>query len=382
LDENVRAQLLEELPSATVAEGVAELESDDAVYILEDLDQADREKILDQLPAVDRVALQRSLDYPEDSAGRRMRAEFIAVPQFWTVGQTIDHMRESEDLPDDFYEVLVVDPAFRFLGTVQLNRLLRSKRPASMTELMDETRQVVHATEDQEEVARRFERYDLVSAPVLDDSERLVGVITIDDIVDVIQEEADEDIKRLAGVGDEEISDTVLTSSRSRLPWLVINTGTAFIAASVIGIFDGSIAQMVALAVLMPIVASLGGNAGTQAMTVTVRAIATRDLGKRNVRRVVVREGAVGLLNGVVIALIVGAAAGAWFGNRELGVVIGSALILNMLVAGLAGVLIPVTLNRMKFDPAVASAVFVTMVTDVVGFLSFLGLAALWFGLL
>jgi magnesium transporter len=305
----------------------------------------------------------------------------MAVPPFWTVGQTIDYMREADDLPDDFYEVFVVDPSFKLLGTVQLSRLLRAKRPVVLSELQDETRHVVHANEDQEEVARRFERYDLVSAPVVDESERLVGVLTIDDIVDVIQAEVDEDIKRLAGVGDEEISDTIFTSSRSRLPWLVVNAFTGFLAASVIGLFDGTIEQMVALAVLMPIVASMGGNTGAQAMTVTVRAIATRELSRRNMRRVIVRESAVGFVNGVAIAILVGIGAGAWFGDIDLGLVIGAALVVNMLVAGTVGVLVPMMLNRLKIDPAIASAVFVTATTDVLGFLAFLGLATWWFGL-
>jgi len=382
VDEGIRDHLLEELPTRTVAEGVAELDSDDAVYILEDLGDEERQEILAQMPASDRVALKRNLDYPEESAGRRMQATFIAVPQFWTVGQTIDHMREASDLPDEFHEVFVVDPAFKLLGVVHLNRLLRAKRPTPMVELMDETRQVVHAAEDQEEVARRFERYDLVSAPVVDDDERLVGVLTIDDMLDVIEQETDEDIRRLAGLGDEELTASVLRSSRSRLPWLAINTVTAFIAAGVIGIFGGSIEQMVALAVLMPIVATLGGNTGVQAMTVTVRAIATRDLGRGNARRVILREMLVGLLNGIVIALLVGTAAGLWFSNTELAIVIGLALVINMLMAGIAGVLIPLTLNRLKLDPAVSSGVFVTTVTDVVGFFAFLGIAALWFGLL
>lgn len=382
VDENIRDDLLGELPAGAVAEGVSELDSDDAVYILEDLDEADREEILRQMPAGERVALKRSLDYPEESAGRRMQSEFIAVPQFWTVGQTIDHMREADDLPDEFHEIFVVDPTFRLLGVVRLNRLLRSERPTPMIELMDETRQVVKADEDQEEVARRFERYDLVSAAVVDDADRLVGVLTIDDMLDVIQEETDEDIKRLVGLGDEEFTASILRSSRSRLPWLVVNTGTAFLAAFVIGLFGGSIEQMVALAILMPIVAALGGNTGVQAMTVTVRAIATRDLGRGNSRRVVLREVLVGIINGIFIAILVGLGAGLWFADIELAVVIGVAIVLNMLVAGLAGVLIPLTLNRLKLDPAVSSGVFVSTVTDVFGFFAFLGLAALWFGLI
>lgn len=382
VDEGIRDQLLEFLPAKAVAEGVAELDSDDAVYILEDLEPEEREEILQQLPAPDRAALKRNLDYPEESAGRRMQSAFIAVPQFWTVGQTIDHMREAADLPEDFYEVFVVDPTYRLVGVVQLNRLLRSKRPTQLTDIMDETDNVVHATDDQEEVARRFERYDLVSAPVVDESDRIVGVITIDDMLDVIEEEADEDIRRLVGLGEAALTDSVLRNSRSRLPWLVINTATAFLAAGVIGLFGASIEQMVALAVLMPIVASVGGNTGVQAMTVTVRAIATRDLGRGNARRMILREVLVALLNGLAVAIIVGAGAWLWFSNPQLGMVIAVALIINMLIAGFAGVLIPMTLNRWKFDPAVSSGVFVSTVTDVVGFFAFLGLAAVWFGLL
>lgn len=382
LDETLRLQLLEALPPAEIARRLATLDSDDAVYILEALDEPDRAAILAQIPAVDRLALTRSLEYPDETAGRRMQTAFIAVPPFWTVGQTIDYMREAKSLPEDFHEVFVVDPGFRVVGTVQLNRLLRSGRPMRMSVIMDPTRQVVRATDDLEEVARLFERYDLVSAAVVDEADRLAGILTIDDMVDVIEEAADEDIRRLGGVGDEDISDSILTSSRSRLPWLAINTVTAFLAAGVIGFFEGTIAQMVALAVLMPIVATLGGNTGTQAMTVTVRAIATRELGRRNVRRIVLREVAVGLLNGVAIALLVGLGAGLWYADPELGVVIGLALMLNMLLAGLIGVLVPLTLNRFKLDPAVASGVFVTAATDVFGFFAFLGLAAWWFGLL
>ncbi|MCW5696697.1 MAG: magnesium transporter [Bauldia sp.] len=382
IDDSIRAQLLDELKPAEVAQGVAELDSDDAVYILEDLGEEDRQEVLAQIPVVDRIAIARGLDYPEDSVGRRMQTDVIAVPPFWTVGQTLDYMREAEDLPDDFLEVFVVDPSFRVLGSVKLNRLLRSKRPVRMSEIMEEAEHVVHAaTDDLEEAARIFERYDLVAAPVVDDAERLVGVLTIDNVVDVLQDEADEDMRRLGGVGDEEISDSILTSSRSRLPWLAVNAVTGFVAAGVIGLFDGTIEEMVALAVLMPIVATLGGSTGTQAMTVTVRAIATRDLARRKVRRVVIREGVVGFLNGLVIALLVGAGAWLWFGRIDLGFVIALAIVFNMLVAGLAGVLFPLLLNRLKLDPAVASGVFVTTVTDVIGFFAFLGLATLWFGL-
>lgn len=376
VDETIRVQLIEELPPEAVAEGVRDLDSDDAVYILEDLDDEDQEEILAKLPAVDRMALRRSLDFPEETAGRRMQTDFIAVPPFWTAGQTIDYLRDQKDLPDEFYEVFVVDPGFRFLGAVALNRLLRATRPTGMAEIMNDERQRVVATDDQEDVARMFERYNLVSAAVVDESERLVGVITVDDVVDVIQAEAEEDIRALAGVGDEEISDSVFYTLRTRWVWLLVNMLTAFLASSVISMFSDSISKMVALAVLMPIVASMGGNAATQTMTVTVRALATRDLDANNVWRIFRRELSVGLLNGGSFAVIVGAAAALWFQDSLLGAVIGAAMIVNLLFAATAGILIPLAFERFDIDPAVASGVFVTMVTDVVGFLAFLGLAS------
>lgn len=381
LDETVRVSILRSLTPLTVARGMRDLDSDDAVYILEDLDEGEMAAVLEHLPAPERVALQRSLDYPEESAGRRMQTEFIAVPPFWTVGRTIDYMRETVDLPETFYEVFVVDPAYRLVGTVPLDRLLRARRPVLMSAVKSEQPKVVKAAEDQEDVARMFERYNLVSAPVVDDAGRLVGVMTIDDVVDVIQEEADEDLRALAGVGsDEELSDTVAYTARSRLPWLVVNLGTAFVSASIIGLFEATIEKMVALAVLMPIVASMGGNAGTQTMTVAVRALATKDLSNHNARRIVSREVLVGLVNGSVLASLLGLIAGLWFANAQLGAVIASALVMNMMMAGLFGILIPLAISRLKLDPAVASGVFVTMVTDTVGFFAFLGLATWWFG--
>lgn len=382
IDETVRVQLLEELPPETVAEGVRDLESDDAVYILEDLDEADRAKILAQIPASERVALTRSLDYPEDSAGRRMQTEFVAAPAFWTVGQVIDHVADADGLPDRFYEVFVVDPAFKLVGSAPLDRLLRARRSKLLSEILEEDPRTIRATDDQEDAARTFERYNLVSAAVVDDADRLVGVLTVDDIVDVIEEEADEDLRALGGVtGDEEISDPVLYTARSRIPWLLVNLCTAILSASVIGLFEATIEHMVALAVLMPIVASMGGNAGTQAMTVAVRALATREIGGHNARRLVRRETLVGLLNGVALAVLVAIAAGTWFRNPELGVIIGCAMVTNLVFAGLFGILIPLTLDKLKADPAVASGVFLTTVTDTVGFFSFLGLAAWWFQL-
>lgn len=380
-DEAIRRQLLEELPNEDIAEGLGVLDSDDAVYILEDLDEEDQAAILGELPYADRAQLQKSLDYPEESAGRRMQTEFIAVAPFWTVGQTIDYMREARDLPDSFYEIYVVDPAFRLLGAVALDKVLRTGRDEKVTSIMTETRHWVLATDDQEEVARMFERYNLVSCAVVDDSDRLVGVMMVDDIVDVIQEEAEEDLRALAGVGDEEISDSVVTIARSRLTWLVVNLGTAVLASVVIALFEDTIQAMVALAVLMPIVASMGGNAGTQTMTVAVRGIATQELSARNLLRVLNREVLVSFVNGIALAVLIGFTAYLWFSNAGLGIVIGSAIVINMVFAGLSGLLIPIVLDRMNVDPAIASSVFVTTVTDVVGFFAFLGIAALWFNL-
>jgi len=382
VDDAVRDEILEELPPQTVAEGVREIESDDAVAILEDMPKEDRAEILEQLPPPERVALTRSLDYPEDSAGRRMQTEFIAVPPHWDVGQAIDYMRETAELPERFYEVYIVDANGRFLGAVTLDRLLRSKRPVPISELMEAERRRVRADQDQEDVARLFQRYDLVATPVVDGNDRLVGVITFDDVADVIEEEAEEDIKALGGVThDEELSDSVWTIARGRFNWLLVNLATAFLASSVLGLFEGQLEKMVALAVLAPIVASQGGNATTQTMTVAVRALATQELSDANSRRVITRELLVGLFNGIAFAAITGVAAYVWFKVPGLGIVIGLAMICNLIAAGLGGILIPLTLHRLRVDPAVASSPFVTTVTDVVGFFSFLSIATLWFGL-
>ncbi len=382
VDDTVREEILEELPNEIVAEGVRDLESDDAVRILEDLPDEDKAEILEQLPEEERQELARGLEYPEESAGRRMQTDFVAVPPEWTVGQTIDYAREDADLPDDFYAIFVTDEDQRFVGAVPLDKLLRAQRPVKIADIMMGDWHVVQAKADQEEAARTFERYNLVSAPVVDDDGKLVGVLTFDDVVDVIEEEAAEDIMALGGVRrDEEISDSVFYAARSRLPWLVLNLLMAFSSAAIIGYFSTSIAQMVALAVLMPIVASLGGNAATQAMTVTVRAIATQELTERNASRITFRELGVGFFNGLAVAALLGTTAGLWFGNTHLGAVIAAALILSMCGAGLAGMLIPFALQRAGYDPAVASAVFVTTATDVLSFFSFLGFATWWFRL-
>ena len=311
-----------------------------------------------------------------------MQTEFVAVPPFWTVGQTIDYMREDNNLPDSFTQIFVIDPTFRLLGAVDLDRILRTRRAVRVEEIMHETRHAIPATMDQEEAAHEFEQYDLLSAAVVDKNDRLVGVLTIDDVVDVIQQEAEEDLMRLGGVGDEELSDSVLAASRSRVPWLLVNLVMAFLAASVIGLFDATIQEIVALAILMPIVAGMGGNAASQTMTVTVRALATKDIDIYNAGRIIRREIGVGLLNGAIFATLIGIVAGLWFDNPTLGGIIATAMVINMFVAALAGILVPLLLDRFGVDPAVASSVFVTTITDVVGFFAFLGLATWWFGFL
>lgn len=381
VDEAIRVEIIASLPNEEIARSFSDLDSDDAVYILEDLEEADQDDILSKLPFTERVRLRRSLDYPEESAGRRMQTEFVAVPPFWSVGQTIDYMREDKELPDTFSQIFVIDATFHLIGAVNLDRILRTQRAVRIEEVMHETRYAIPAGMDQEEAAQIFERYDLLSAAVVDSNDRLVGVLTIDDVVDVIQQEAEEDIMRLGGVGDEELSDAVFATARSRVPWLVVNLATAVLASWIIGLFDATLEQMVALAILMPIVASMGGNAGTQTMTVAVRALATRDLDIYNASRIIRRELVVGALNGVIFAAIMGLIAAVWFTNVGLGGVIATAMIVNMVAAAVAGICIPLLLDRLGQDPAIASSIFVTTVTDVVGFLAFLGLAAWWFGL-
>ncbi len=379
VDEAIRMQIVDQMPNAQIAAAIGDLDSDDAVYILEDLDDEDREEILAQLPFTERVRLRRALDYPESSAGRRMQTEFVAVPPFWTVGQTIDYMRDEEDLPESFTQIFVIDPTFKLLGAVNLDAILRTKRAVKIETIMHETNHPIPAEMDQEEAAQLFEQYDLLSAAVVDENDRLVGVLTIDDVVDVIQEEAEEDLLRLGGVGDEELSDSVAETSRSRVPWLAVNLFTAFVSASVISLFEATIEQVVALAILMPIVAGMGGNAGSQTMTVTVRALATRNLDIHNAFRVVRREAGVGLINGVVFGCTVGLVAGLWFQDVSIGGLITTAMLINMFAAAMAGITIPMILSRAGADPAVSSAVFVTAITDTTGFFSFLGLATWWF---
>ncbi|HEY5225519.1 MAG TPA: magnesium transporter [Methylovirgula sp.] len=384
LDANIRDEIWQELSTRTLAEGMRELEADDALILLEDLDKEEQAEILDAMPAIDRAALKRSLEYAEDSAGRLMQTTLVTAPPFWTAAQTIDFLRDTDagELPESFFEVFIVDPAHRLLGNVFLDALLRARGFEHLDDLMETDRRSVLVSEDREEVARIFERYNMVSVPVVDEAQRLVGVITNDDIVDVIRDEADEDLKALGGVSvTEELSDSVWWTTKSRFLWLFANLFTAFLASGVLGLFEGQLEKMVALAVLAPIVASQGGNAATQTMTVAVRALATRQLSRFNTMRVVGREILVGALNGAIFGIITGVVASIWFGVWGLGFVIALAMLTNLVAGALGGILIPLLLDRADIDPAVSSGAFVTTVTDVIGFGSFLGIATLWFHL-
>ena len=375
LDEGLREEVIGQLDPAKLRAAVRELDTDDVVDLVEDLEDAQKTAILEALELVDRFAVEQALGYPEDTAGRLMQRDVVTAPRDWTVGRMIDFLRDNEDLPDQFYHVTLVDPRMAPVGNVTLGRMLSARRAVPLADLTEETFFPIRATEPVESVAYAFNQYHLISTPVVDEAGRLVGVITIDDAMTVLSDANEEDILRLAGVGDASMSDDVLETVRVRLPWLAVNLGTAILASVVISLFDAVLAQVVALAVLMPIVASMGGNAGTQALTVAVRALATRDLTASNLGRVVRREIAVGLLNGVAFAVVMGAIGWVWFGSVQIAVVLAAAMIANLLVAGLAGILIPVVLDRLKLDPALASGTFVTTVTDVMGFFAFLGLA-------
>ncbi len=380
LDEGVRDELMEALPNDVIASAIKKLDTDDALYLIEDLEESDQHEILAKVPREDRAALTRALDYPEGTAGRLMQTEFVAVPQFWTVGKTVDHMRSAKGLPEDFVEVYVVDAGHHLKGAVPLARLLRNARDKKIEEVMDEEQTVFKTTDEQADVAYKFEQYNLVSAAVADTEGRLVGMLMIDDIVDVIQEQAEEEILHLGGVtAGETISASVVETTRSRFAWLLVNLATAVLASWVISLFEGTLQKIVALAILMPIVASQGGNSATQTMTVVVRALATRNLGAANAAWVIWRESAAGFLNGVLFAAIIGVYAWWWFGSPALGMIIGAAMIINLVAGALGGALIPMALDYAGVDPAISSGAFVTTVTDVVGFMAFLGLAALWF---
>ncbi|MEK9660745.1 MAG: magnesium transporter [Alphaproteobacteria bacterium] len=377
LDESVREEVLEQLDPEEVAAAITELETDDALNVIEDLEPEEQEAVLRELSPPDRAILEEALSFPEDSAGRLMQRELVTVPETWSVGDTIDYMRNrAAHLPTDFYDIFVVDTDRKPLGKVPLSRLMRHRRPIQVADILIADTYPVPVAMDQEEVALMFQQYSLVSAPVVNEAGRLVGVITVDDIVVVIHEEAEEDILRLGGVREDDFYDAVLDTTRSRFSWLLINLGTAIAASLVIGVFETTIERIVALAVLMPIVASMGGNAGTQTLTVAVRALAMKELTPSNAVRIVAKEVLVGGINGVIFAFLVGIIAWLWFHDPLIGGVIAAALIINLLLAGVAGLIIPLALERLRIDPAVASSVVLTTVTDVVGFFAFLGLAA------
>ncbi|WP_112312233.1 magnesium transporter [Pseudogemmobacter bohemicus] len=376
IDESIREEVIEALPDEVVAEAVRELDTDDVVDILEDLDEPAQEKILDALEDADRVAVEQAMSYPEYSAGRLMQREVVVAPEHWDVGETIDFLRGAEWLPDQFYHVILADPRMRPTGYVTLGRILSAARDAKLKDITEDSFRTVKATDEEADVAYYFNQYHLISCPVVDEDGRLVGVITIDDAMNVLDEEHEEDMLRLAGVSDEaSIQDGVLVTVKSRIPWLFINLITANISALVIGQFESTIGQIVILAALMPIIASMGGIAGTQALTVAVRALATRDLTVSNAMRVIRREALAGLINGAVFACLMGLAGWLVLGMPWLGLVLAMAMVINLLVAALAGILVPLGLERLGFDPALASGTFVMTMTDVIGFFAFLGLA-------
>ena len=378
IDEAIREEVIEQLPREVLAEAVREMDSDDVVDLIEDMGAPEQQAILSALDESDRAAVEQSLTYPEYSAGRLMQSEVVTAPEHWTVGETIDFLRREEWLPDQFYHVILVDPRRHPMGYVTLGRLLASRRNVALRDITEDSFRTISVMQDEGDVAHAFNKYHLISAPVVDEHDRLVGVITIDDAMSVLDEEHEEDILRLAGVGeDSAITDTVAETLRQRLPWLMINLATAIVASLVIAMFEGTIQKIVALAVLMPIVASMGGNAGTQTLTVSVRALATKSLTGSNVWRVVRREAIVGVLNGLAFALVMGIVAWIWFDGASLAAVIGIAMVVNLSVAALAGILIPLGMEKAGADPALASGTFVTTVTDVVGFFAFLGLASM-----
>jgi magnesium transporter len=379
LNESIQSEVLQILSIDSIINIIKRLESDDSIKILENLDKSKKETVLEKLPPKDKFLLEEGLSYPDDSAARIMQREFTAVPSNWSVGQTIDYLRENKDLPKEFLEIFIVDNEFKPVGTVPSSRVLRASRESKMNSIMSEMPVLIPVNMDKEEVGHTFENYSLVSAGVINKDNKLVGMITADDVVTVVQEEAEEDVLRLAGVGDEEITDSVIVKTKRRFNWLLLNLFTALLATWVISNFGASIEQMVALAFLMPIVASMGGNAGMQTLAVTIRAIATKELSSSNFNRVVGKEFIIGILNGIIFAIITAVIVQLWFKEINLSFLIGISMILNMIVAGLFGILVPVSLKKMNIDPALASSVFVTTITDVIGFLSFLGLGSIYF---
>ena len=375
LNDYVRDDVIDALEPAQVAELAAELDTDDAVAIIEDMEAADQQAVLEALDPEDRAAIESALSYPEESAGRLMQRDLVAVPEHMTVGQVIDYLRDNGDLTSDFWEIFVVDETHRPIGTCQLSWVLTCPRGIAMSDVMKREQTLIPVDMDQEEVALRFQKYALISAAVVDHGGRLVGMITVDDVVHIIAEEAGEDILRLSGAGEGDINEPVIDSYKARVRWLLSNLLTALVASSIIGIFEGTIERMVALATLMPIVAGVGGNAGSQTMAVTVRALATNQITASNTRRTILREIRVAFLNGATVAAVIGIGVSLAFRDPALGGVIAAAMMTNIVTAGFAGVAVPLTLDRFNADPAVASSIFVTMITDSMGFLAFLGLA-------
>ena len=376
LNESIQSEMIAYLSSDSIVNILKNLESDDAIKILENVDEKDKNTILSSLPPKDRFALLESLSYPEDSAARLMQREFTAIPSNWSVGQTIDYLRENKELPEEFLEIFIVDQEFKPIGTVPSSRVLRTPRDTKMMSIMAESQTLIPVDMDREEVGNLFENYNLSSAAVVDKADKLVGMIAYDDVLTVLKEEAEEDALRLAGVGDEEITDGVITKTKRRFNWLLLNLFTAFLATYCISLFGATIEQMVVLAFLMPIVASMGGNAGMQTLAVTVRSLATQDLTKNNFTNNIIKEFNIGVLNGVIFAIISSLIVQLWFNDIQLSLIISISMVLTMIVAGLFGILVPVTLNKMKIDPAISSSVFVTTITDVIGFVSFLGVGA------
>ncbi len=379
LNESIRSDIFILLSIESIANILKRLESDNALQIIEKLDNNKKIQVLNKLPIKDRFLLEEGLSYPKDSAARIMQREFAAIPSDWLVGQTIDYLRENKDLPEEFSEIFIVDNNFKPIGTVPSSKVLRTPRETKMNTIMREMQVLIPVNMDKEEVGHVFENYNLFSAGVVNKDNKLVGMITGDDVFTVLKEEAEEDVLRLAGVGDEEITDTVLKKTKRRFTWLLLNLLTALIATWVISIFGATIEQMVALAFLMPIVASMGGNAGMQTLAVTIRAIASKEISSSNINNIITKEFIIGVLNGIIFAFITGAIVHLWFKDMNLTILISAAMILNMIVAGLFGILVPITLKKFNIDPAIASSVFVTTITDVIGFLSFLGLGAYFF---
>ncbi len=379
LNESIKAEIINYLSTESVVYILKNLESDDAIKILENLGEKNKNNILSSLPPKDRFALLESLSYPEDTAARIMQREFTAIPSNWSVGQTIDYLRENKDLPEEFLEIFIVDNEFKPIGTVPASKVLRTSRDSKMISIMNESQLSIPVDMDREEVGHLFENYNLYSACVVDKNNKLVGMITSDDVLTVLKEEAEEDALRLAGVGDEELTDGVLKKTKRRFNWLLLNLFTAVIASIVIGFFQEDIEKVVALAVLMPIVASMGGNAGMQTLAVTIRSIATNELTKNNFTQNILKEFTIGILNGFIFAIISAVIVQFWFQDITLSIIISVSMVLNMIVAGLFGILVPITLKKFNIDPAIASSVFVTTITDVIGFLSFLGIGAYFF---